>query len=136
MSLEFILEHILEEANNKKEEIMKEAEEKADKMIQQAEQEAEKLYEELQSKERAILEAQKQRLIVNARLSRKSNVLKAKQELIEEVFKKSKSHLKSDKFKKQQILTDKVKEAPLDIDFYLEKIRQDNETEIAGILFS
>ncbi len=135
MALESILEHIINKAKKEEENIIQEAELQADKIIQEAKLEAEKLYREILNKEKALAEAEKQKLVVNARLEEKMNLLKAKQELINDVFNKLKSALAGNKFKKQQVLTDKVKEVPEDIDFYLTDIRQENEAEIAGMLF-
>lgn len=135
MSLESILGHILGEADTQEDKIMQEARRQRDTIIREAKIEAEKLYQEVLNKEKSLYETQRQRLIVNARLEQKKNLLRAKQELIDSVFKKLKSSLASNKFKKQQVFTDKVKEVPEDIDFYLEKIRQDYEGEVASILF-
>jgi len=135
MSLDSILEHILDEANAKRDKIIQEAREKSIRIIQEAKTEAQKLYQEILDKERVFREKEKQRLVTNARLESKKNLLKAKQESIDSAFEKLKSTLAEDKFKKQQVLMDKVKEVPEDIDFYLGKIRQDYETEIARILF-
>ena len=55
--------------------------------------------------------------------------------MIDSVFEKLKLTPESNKFKKQQVSADNVKEAPEDVDFYLKQLRQDYETEIARILF-
>lgn len=146
MSLESILDHIIEQANAQKDKIIQEANQEADAIVLSTQQEAEKLYREIIDKEKSLCQAEKQKLIVNARLESRKKVLATKQELISEVFEKLKSEIKKDKFsrsggiprwtgKKQQVLPDKVKDVPEDIDFYLQKIRRDNETEIAKILF-
>lgn len=135
MSLESILEHILNEARTQKEDMVQQARQKKELIIKQARQEADMLYQENIEGEKAHLERERQRQIVNARLESKKNLLKAKQELIGAVFEKLKSRLKSDKFKKQQISQEKVREIPEDLDFYLKRIRPDHEAEIAKILF-
>jgi len=135
MSLDAVLEQIINEANSQKEKIIEAAKQQADSFIQAAKAEAEALYQELISKARVDYKNQRERLMVNARLEYKKKLLQTKQELIDSVFKKLKSTLKSERFKKQQVLVDKVKEIPEDIDFYLSKFRQDYETEIARILF-
>lgn len=135
MSLDSILEHILDEANAQRDKIIQETREKSTGIIQGAKTEAQKLYQEILDKERVFCEKEKQRLIVNARLESKKNLLKAKQELIGSAFEKLKSTLAKDKFKKQQVFQDKVQQAVEDIDFYLNKIRPDYEIEIARILF-
>lgn len=135
MSLESILDHIIDQADAQKDKIIQEASQQADAIVLSAQQEAEKLYREIIDKEKSLCQAQKQKLIVNARLESRKKILAMKQALISEAFKELKSEIKKDKFKKQQVLPDKVKDVPEDIDFYLQKIRRDNETEIAKILF-
>lgn len=135
MSLESILKHILGEAEKKKEGILLSAQKEREGILQQAQQEAEKLYQEILREEKALSEGQRRHYIVSARLERKKELLSLKQELIGSVFAAIRPHLKGDKFKKQQILTDKVREEPEDIEFYLNKIRKDYETALADILF-
>lgn len=135
MSLESILGRIENEVFIQRDRIIQEAREEAEKIIQQAKMDAEKLYKEILYKERALYEHQRQKLIVNTRLEAKKNLLAAKQELIDAVFIKLKSAFKKEKFKKQQIFQHKINEVSEDIDFYLNKIRPDYETEIAKILF-
>lgn len=135
MSLESILEHILNEAQTARDKIIQEAKLETDKIIQEAKLEVEKLYQDIIEKEKAFYLKQKQRLIVNARLGQKRSLLLAKQELMGAVFERLKSSLKSDKLKKEEIFIDKVHQAQADAGFYLDKFRQEYETEIAGILF-
>lgn len=135
MSLESILEHILNEAEDQKKKILQEALAQADAIIRQAKEEATRLYNSIVAKEKSLHEHHKQKLIVNARLELKKNLLAAKQEMIGEVFSKLKSALKTERFKKEQVSYEKVKETVEDIDFYLAMLRQEQETEIARILF-
>lgn len=135
MSLESILSHILDKANTERERIIQEARSEAQRIIKEANLEAEKLYQGILDKERTLYERQKQRLIVNARLESRKDLLAAKQELVDSVFKKLKSTLNKTKLKKQQVAQEKVHEVAEDIDFYLNQIRPDCESEIAKILF-
>ena len=135
MSLESILQHIIEEANFQKEKIIQEAKQEAHKIIQLAKLDAEELYRDILNQEKGLYERQKQKIMVNARLEDKKSLLASKQELIDAVFVKLKSTLKKDKFKKEQIFQNKTQELAEDLDFYLNKIRPDYETEIAQILF-
>lgn len=135
MSLESILSHISDEASAQKEKIIQEAQKKAQAIIQEAQKEADILYQEILDKEKALYERQKHKLIVQARLRVKNNLLSAKQELIDGVFEKLKPHLKKEQLKRQLVFSDKVKEIAEDIDFYLNKLRLQYETEIAKILF-
>ena len=135
MSLESIINHILEEAGTKKQEIIQQAQKEAARIIQEARVEADNLYREIIAKAKVDAERQKHQLLVQGRLEQKKNLLKTKQELIDSLFQELKSTLREGKIKKQQVFQDKIKEVAEDIDFYLEKIRHDYESEIAGILF-
>jgi V/A-type H+-transporting ATPase subunit E len=135
MSLESILNHILDEAHQQRDSLIQEAIQQKNKIIEESREEAARVYQEIIEREKILSEAGKQKLIVNVRLESKKGFMQAKQELIDEVFKKLKLQLNKDKFKKQQVSGDKVREVPEDIDFYLERIRPDYETEIAKIIF-
>lgn len=135
MSLESILEHILSEGQAACEKIIQEAQQQAQEIIQQAQREADKLFRESIDKEKALCEKEKQRRIVNARLEYKKNLLAAKQELINSVFKNFKSRLARAELKKEQVTRERVQEVAEDIDFYLGQIRRDYESQIAKILF-
>jgi vacuolar-type H+-ATPase subunit E/Vma4 len=135
MSLESIINHILEEAGTKKQEIIQQAQKETERMIQEARLEADNLYQGIIIKAKADAERQKHQLLVQARLEQKKNLLKTKQEFIDNLFQELKSTLREGKIKKQEVYGDKIKEAAEDIDFYLEKSRHAYESEIAGILF-
>jgi vacuolar-type H+-ATPase subunit E/Vma4 len=135
MSLESILEHIVNESGFQQEKIIQAARHEAARIVQGARAEAEGLYKDIYEQERVVFENQKQKQLVNARLEHKKSLLLAKQGLMDRAFKKLKSILKAERFKKEQVLADRVKEAPENIDFYLARFRQEHETEIAGILF-
>jgi len=135
MSLDSIIEHILEEARAEKEKIIQQAQAECSTFIQEAKKQAEQLYHKGIETETGRLERQKQGLIVQARLESKKQLLKSKQELITAVFVRLKSTLKKDKFKKEQVSHNQICEVSEDVDFYLNKIRLDYETEIAKILF-
>lgn len=135
MALEAILKHILNDANIEAEGIIRKATEEALRIIREGKIEAEKLYQDNIDKEKALCEKQRQKVIVNARLEAKKDLLLTKQELIDSVFKKVKANLNKAQLKKQQIGQDKVQEAYEDSDFYLNKIRPDYETKIAEMLF-
>jgi len=135
MSLESIINHILEEADTKKQEIIQQAQKETERITQEARLEADNLYQDIIAKAKADAERQKYQLVVQARLEQKKNLLRTKQELIDSLFQELKSTLREGKIKKEQVSQDKIKEVAEDIDFYLEKIRHDYESEIAGILF-
>ena len=135
MPLDAILNHIIAQGDSRKEKIIQEANQQAQGIIQDAKAEADKLYQEVIDKEKSLYLAEKQKRIVNGRLEAKRNLLRIKQELIDLLFKKLKSQLAKEKFRKKQVLMDKEQDTPEDIDFYLAKIRVDFESEIAKYLF-
>ncbi|KPK39662.1 MAG: hypothetical protein AMJ78_08155 [Omnitrophica WOR_2 bacterium SM23_29] len=135
MALDSILDHIIGEANKNRDGIIQEARQQADALIQEARQQARKLYQEIINAEKSLLERERQKLIVNSNLESKKKLLKTKREIIDAVFGKLKSILEKVKLKKKQIYRDKIEEVGEDIDFYLNKIQLDYETEVARILF-
>lgn len=135
MSLENIVDHIIRNADIQKETIIEEARQKALNIIIESKKEANVIYEDLIRKEKSLMENQNRKLIVAARLKNRNFLLQVKQNLISESFSRLKSHLGRGSLKKKQIFSDKVKEIPEDIDFYLNKLRADFENEVAKILF-
>lgn len=135
MSFESILSQIINEANAERKKIINQANQQKEEILRQAKQDAENLYQGILEKEKSVFEAEKQKIIVNARLEGKKQLLAAKQGLIDQVFERLKSEFKKDSFKKKQIFQDNTKEVPEDIDFYLKKIRPEYETAISEILF-
>jgi len=135
MTLEPILNRILGQANQRKEEIIRQAKEQVETIIRQAKLEAEKLYQEILTQEQSRYSAERQKLIVNARLEEKKNLVQAKQDLITDIFNQAKTHLGQRKFKKEVIFQDRIHEVAEDPDFYLAHLRFDHESEIANILF-
>jgi vacuolar-type H+-ATPase subunit E/Vma4 len=135
MSLDSILGHIINEANSQKEIIIQQAKKQAEEISHSAKQEADKIYQAIISQEKSAFQSQKQKAIVNARLEARKNLLAAKQELMDAVLEQLKFQIGKEKFKKKQILQDRVHEVAEDIDFYLHQVRLDNETEIARTLF-
>jgi len=136
MSIESILQRIANNAETQSQQIIRQARQEAVEIIQQAQKEADKTYEVLLAKERFLYAAQKQRAMVNVRLEHKKDSLAAKQRLINEVLEKVKQRLGKGRLKKEQITQDKSHEVSEDIDFFLEQLRRDHETEIARILFA
>ncbi len=136
MSLESIIQHILEEAGGQSEEITFAAKKEAAGIILTAKQEAEKLYQEILRKEESALEAGKARLVVNARLESKKSLLLAKHQLIDLVFQRLESGLHKERFKKEQVGQEKIQEVSEDAHFYLDNIKLQYESEVAKILFS
>lgn len=136
MSLESILNNIINEADSQKEKIIQEARQQAGLVMQTAKHQAQRLYQEIIDREKNLNLSGKQKLIVNARLESKKRLLFAKQELIKAVFEKARAGIRKDRLKKKQVLPDKIQDVSEDIDFYLNKIRLEYESEIAKMLFS
>jgi len=136
MSLDSILNHIIAEADSQKEKIIQEANQQAQGIIQDAKEEADKLYQEIIDKEKSLYLAERQKLIVNGRLEAKKNLLQAKQDSIDLLFEKLKNQLTKEKFRKKRVFLDKEQDTPEDMNFYLDKIRVDYESEIAQSLFT
>jgi len=136
MSLDSIIEHILNQARLEAKSLIAEARKVADKDIQEARREAEALYQALLEKEKSLLEANKQKLIVNARLESKKNILLAKQKLIDNAFGQIKVELAKVRPSKQKISREKIEEVSEDLDFYLKQFRPEHEHRIAQVLFT
>ncbi len=136
MSLDSIVEHILNQAKAEAENLIAQARKEAGGQIQDAKAEAETVYQSLLAKEKIVYEGQKQKLIVNARLESKKNVLLAKQELVDSVFDKVKVELHKSLPKKQKISREGSEEVSEDLDFYLKQLRPEHESQIAKTLFA
>jgi vacuolar-type H+-ATPase subunit E/Vma4 len=135
MSLDSILSHITKENDIERDKIIKAAQSQAREVVREAHKEAEAIYAQGLAKEKAACESQRQRLLAAVQLESKKKILQAKQELIGEVIAKLKPHLKKEKFKRKEIRFDAVKETAEALSFYLNKLRQDYESEIARMLF-
>lgn len=135
MSLEPILAHILQQAKGQSDQLIQEAHQKREQILQQAKAEAERLEQELLRQETMQMEAERQRLLVEARLEAKSALLQAKQGLITEVFAQLRPFLPQNKFKKQQVEREKITEVAEEPEAYLNRIKLELETDVAKILF-
>ncbi len=136
MAIDSILGHIIEEAEAEKARIIDSANARAREILEKAELEAGHLFQEAMEHENASLARELKKRLVDARLDSRKEVLRAKQDLIGEVFRQLRSELPQDKIKKAQVRFDKTEEASADIDFYIEGLRREHETEVSHILFS
>ncbi|MBM3254724.1 MAG: hypothetical protein FJZ08_00255 [Candidatus Omnitrophica bacterium] len=136
MSLESIIQHILDEAEGKAQEIISAAQEEATRLIHESREEASQLYLKLLEEEGLILRAQKEKLLVAARLESKKNLLTARHELIDAVFARLEPLLKKERFKKEQVGRHKVEAVSEDSRFYQDSMKLQYEGEVARILFS
>jgi len=135
MSLESILTHIREQAQDEAQKIILQAKQEAAKIIEAGELQAEKLYQEVLEKEKALCEKQKQKLLVGARLKAREAILSFKQETIARAFAAVKKEAAGGKFKKISVMPQETEEVPENENFYFKNLQHDYETEIAKILF-
>lgn len=136
MSLEKILDKIIDDAKAEADKILKESRGKAEKIKEEAEMKASKLAEALleEAERQGHLEAS--RLITQARLETKINILSLKKELVQEVMEKAfqKKILGKEGLKRIIITKEGEKEEPLDEDRLKEELRSKLENEIIEIL--
>ena len=136
MSLEKILKKITDDARSEAEKIILENKQKAKEIEENAREEASKLAEELvrEAERKARLEAG--RLVTQARLEKKINILSGKRDLIEEVlgkaFRKSIEGTKG--LKRKIILKQGEREEPYDEERLKEELRSKLENEIMEAL--
>ena len=136
MALDSIIAHIQAQAASQAESIMQQAREQEAQLLNDGKTAAEKLYRDLLALEKNRLERQKQRQLVNCHLENRKKILQTKEEILDSLFEKVRTHLHKGKIKKQVVSAREQREVPEDIGFYLEKLRRDFETQIAAMLFS
>jgi V/A-type H+-transporting ATPase subunit E len=135
MAIDSILNHIVSAAESEAEAIIKKAQADAHSLAEKTQRESDVIYKKIMDKEHAACETHKKALIVDARLEAKKEILKARQEIIDEVFNRLKSQLPSAILKKQQVYADKIKESSLAAEPFIEHLRQRYDADIARILF-
>lgn len=86
MAIEEIVEKIIGDAKKEAQKIKREARKEANKLLVEAEAEAEKLRREYLTQASQKAEAEKERILTQARLKSRNLLLAKKQELIEEAF--------------------------------------------------
>jgi V/A-type H+-transporting ATPase subunit E len=126
MSLEKILERIIDDAQSEADKIILESKKKAAEIKEKAKKEAFDLTEAL------VKEAEKRgRIITQARLKKKINTLSRKKELIEEVLEKAfKKVPKGKELKRKIIMKEGESEEPYDEGKLKEELRSKFENEI------
>ncbi len=135
MSLEKIIASIIAEAEREGDTLIRDATARADALIQDAHQEAGRLYGLLCRQEKQRLDRERQTVLVKARLDARKQVLRAKQELISELFDALKPQLALHKPKKKEIFPDRELEAAADMQVYVATVRADLESQVAERLF-
>lgn len=136
MSLEKILDKIIDDANTEADKILVESREKAKMVKEEAEKKSSELAEALieEAERQGHLEAS--RLITQARLETKINILSLKKELIQEVMEKAfQKKILGEKGLKRTIITKEgEREEAMDEARLKEELRSRLENEIIEIL--
>jgi len=136
MSLEKILEKILDDARAEADKIILESQKKAAEIKEKADRAAVELADALlkEAEKKGHLEAS--RLLTQARLEKKINILSCKKELIDEVLERAfqRGSLGKEGLKRKIIMKDGEKEEPYDEEKLKEELRSKLENEILEAL--
>lgn len=135
MSLESIIKHIEAEALAKRDAVIAGARAERDRILKEARLEADRIHAEMVAKEKALLDEEKRRVLVKARLDARRIILASKQAAISSCFEKAKALVPEEAFKKTRVLLDRSEEVRAGADFYIERIKQDLTPSVAEILF-
>ncbi len=136
MSLEKILDKIIDDANAEADKILVESREKAEKIKEEAEKKASELADALVEEAERQGQLEASRLITQARLETKINILSRKKELIQEVMEKAfQKKILGEKILKRTIITKKgEREEAFDEDRLREELLSKLENEIVEVL--
>lgn len=136
MSLEKILDKILEEARSEAEQILRESHKKAEEITQNARKQGEMQANTIleQAERQGNLEAS--RLVTQARLEKRIKILSCKKDLIDEVLEKAFQKQKGDKIglKRKIIRKDGELEEFVDHEKLKQELRQKLERDIVEVL--
>lgn len=136
MSLEKILEKIIDDAQTEAGKIILESQKKAAEIKEKAQNEASDLAEVLVKEAERQGQLEASRIVTQARLEKKINMLSRKKELIEEVLEKAfqKGAKGKTGLKKKIIMKEGESEEPYDEEKLKEEIRSKLESEILEAL--
>jgi vacuolar-type H+-ATPase subunit E/Vma4 len=136
MSLEKILDKILEEAGSEAERIVMESRRKAEEITQNARKEAEMQASAILEKAERQGNLEASRLVTQARLEKRIRLLGCKRDLIDEVLEKAFQKLEGDKIKlKRKIVRkDGEKEEFIEQEKLKQELRPKLEKDIAEVL--
>jgi vacuolar-type H+-ATPase subunit E/Vma4 len=125
MSLEKILNTIIEDAQTEAVAIVKESQQKAEEIKEAARQEAEEMAAAIQAEEERLGRLEASRLITQARLEGRIDVLATKKEIIEDVLAEALDRERTGikKLKRQIISKGDEREESLDESRFLDEIR-------------
>lgn len=112
MGIEDIFQALEKEGQKKVDGIISRAEMEAKQMIDQAHDEAERIEREIMNEAEASLRGERARLLNNAKLSKKKEIIKAKEDYIQQAFKQAKDEVKNlrDKPKYKNVFTNLTEE--------------------------
>jgi len=136
MALDSILTRIQGETDAQVCAIVQEARRQAEKLLATGRQEADKLFHRTMLAAQNLAAQKKQRALVICRLENRKRVLQTKQEILDALFAKTKSRLKKSQIRKQVVAAQGYTEESESIDFFINALRRDIETELAKLLFS
>ncbi|MFC2170020.1 V-type ATP synthase subunit E family protein [Acidobacteriota bacterium] len=136
MSLEKIRKKIADDAQNEAKKFIHESQKKAEEIKEKSLQEAIQLAEALQKEAERKGNLEASRLITQARLEKKINILKHRKDLIDEVIEKAfqKAGVTDKDLKKKLILKDGEKEEFFEQEKLKEELRPKLENYIAEVL--
>lgn len=136
MSLEKILNTIIEDAQAEAVDIIKESQSKAEEIKEMAHQEALELAQALSNEEERQGHLEANRLVTQARLAGRINILSTKKELIEDVLANAldKERNRIERLKRQVIMKEGEREEAFDESMLLDEIRPQLEKFINDIL--
>ncbi|NIM59584.1 MAG: hypothetical protein GTO16_11680 [Candidatus Aminicenantes bacterium] len=136
MSLEKILQKIIEDAQTEADDIILESKKKAEEIKEKARKESSSLLEAMSKEAERQGQLEASRIITKARLEKKINTLARKKELIEEVLEKAfQKGAKGKKgLKRKVIMKEGESEEPYDEEKLKEELRTKLESEILEAL--
>ena len=136
MSLEKILDKIIDDAHAEADKILVESREKAERIKEEAEKKASELADALVEEAERQGQLEASRLITQARLETKINILSRKKELIQEVMEKAfQKKILGEKTLMRTIITKKgEREEAFDEDRLREELLSKLENEIVEVL--
>lgn len=136
MSLEKILDKILEEAREEAERIRSESRKKAEEIMQNARNSGEKQGEEILERAKRLSNLEASRLVTQARLEKRIKILGYKKDLIDEVLEKAFQKQEGDniQLKRKIIRKDGESEEFIDREKLKQELRPKLEKDIAEVL--
>lgn len=136
MSLEKILARIREDALLEAEKIISETRKRAESIIESAEREGHELGESLIKEADRVAQAERSRIVTQARLEKRLEVLALKREMIEKILETafSKENLEKRQLRRKVIMKGKEIEEPFEPEKLIEKLRPKLERFILDIL--